>query len=65
MARLHLVLLVAEQQQAFALEHDEELFLDRVAVGRAGKLARGDGDMPETGGTRAHGVTEIAPNASN
>jgi len=59
------VLLVAQQKSALALEHDEELFLGRVAVRWTGKHAGGDGDVAETGATRTYGAAEIASNATD
>src|ERR1035437_3636152 len=64
-ALLQLVLLVAEQKRALALEHDEELLFGRMAMGRAGKLPRSDRDLREPAPVGANGETEIAADAAD
>ena len=44
----HRVLLVTQQAGALAVEHDEELLLGAVAVGRTVELVRLDDEVDET-----------------
>ena len=58
------MLLVTEQADTLAVEHDEELLLGAVAVGRAIELARIDDEVDEAG---AHGpgrTTQVAVDAA-
>src|SRR5205085_2660403 len=59
-ADLDLVALVAEEQRALPLEHDEQLLLGAVAMRRPPDLAGRDHVMPHPGAHGADGAPEVA-----